>query len=72
MMQPMSRTQGTQEAFAQAVPSIVPPAIMFWLAPSVQAQSFDAAVSLKALPDWMQIPGALIRPDCVHQVPNGV
>jgi hypothetical protein len=22
-------------------------------------------------PGWMQIPGRLIRPDCVHQVPNG-
>jgi hypothetical protein len=22
-------------------------------------------------PDWVQIPGELIRPDCVHEVPNG-
>jgi len=22
-------------------------------------------------PDWVQVPGALIRPDCVHEIPNG-
>jgi hypothetical protein len=22
-------------------------------------------------PDWVQIPGQLIRPDCVHEIPNG-
>jgi hypothetical protein len=22
-------------------------------------------------PDWVQVPGELIRPDCVHEVPNG-
>jgi len=32
---------------------------------------FDTATSLKAHPGWVQIPGALIRPDCVHEIPNG-
>jgi hypothetical protein len=26
---------------------------------------------LKAHPGWVQVPGALIRPDCVHEVPMG-
>jgi len=35
-----------------------------------QAQtSYSEAV--KQHPDWVQIPGELIRPDCVHQVPSG-
>jgi len=33
--------------------------------------SDPVAVALKAHPGWVQIPGALIRPDCVHEVPNG-
>jgi hypothetical protein len=24
-----------------------------------------------AHPDWVQVPGQLIRPDCVHEIPNG-
>jgi len=24
-----------------------------------------------AHPDWVQVPGELIRPDCVHEIPNG-
>lgn len=24
-----------------------------------------------AHPDWVQVPGALVRPECVHEVPNG-
>ena len=39
---------------------------------AVQAQQSDtSSVSLKAHPGWVQIPGALIRPDCVHEVPKG-
>jgi hypothetical protein len=33
------------------------------------AQSSSAAAA--AHPGWVQIPGALIRPDCVHEIPNG-
>jgi hypothetical protein len=33
--------------------------------------SDPVAVALKAHPGWVQIPGALIHPDCVHEVPNG-
>ncbi|PWU06993.1 MAG: hypothetical protein C5B51_11030 [Terriglobia bacterium] len=35
------------------------------------AQNDGAAISLTAHPGWVQIPGALIRPDCVHEIPNG-
>jgi hypothetical protein len=42
------------------------------LASAAQAQQSDeASVSLKAHPGWVQVPGALIRPDCVHEVPLG-
>lgn len=44
---------------------------MFCLAPAVQAQPFDSTISLQAHPGWVQVPGALIRPDCVYEVPNG-
>jgi len=49
--------------------SIVALAIAFCLSPAAQAQ--PASVSLKDHPGWVQIPGALIRPDCVHEIPNG-
>jgi len=32
-------------------------------------QTYDQLVA--AHPDWVQVPGALVRPDCVHEVPNG-
>jgi hypothetical protein len=35
----------------------------------LEAQTPDA--QRLAHPDWVQIPGELIRPDCVHEVPNG-
>jgi hypothetical protein len=35
------------------------------------AQNSGTAISLTAHPGWVQIPGALIRPDCVHEIPNG-
>jgi hypothetical protein len=36
-----------------------------------QQADTDTATSLKAHPGWVRIPGALIRPDCVHEIPNG-
>ena len=40
---------------------------------AVQAQ--DAAVDVTALkkahPGWVQVPGQIIRPDCVHELPKG-
>ena len=49
--------------------SIAALAIAFCLSPAAQAQ--PVSVSLKDHPGWVQIPGALIRPDCVHEVPDG-
>ena len=49
--------------------SIAALAIAFCLSAAAQAQR--VAVSLKDHPGWVQIPGALIRPDCVHEIPNG-
>src|SRR6202142_4258140 len=52
--------------------SIAALAIAFCLLSPAQAQQSDgASVSLKAHPGWVQVPGALIRPDCVHEVPMG-
>jgi hypothetical protein len=52
--------------------SIVALAIAFCFSPAAQAQpSPAAAVSFKDHPGWVQAPGALIRPDCVHEIPNG-
>ena len=34
------------------------------------AQNADS-VSLKDHPGWIQIPGAIIRQDCVYEIPNG-
>src|SRR5580693_5155063 len=46
--------------------------LAFGLSSAARAQQADAtAVSLKAHPGWVQVPGALIRPDCVHEVPLG-
>lgn len=39
--------------------------------PAARAQSNDAAQSLSAHPGWVQAPGMLIRPDCVHEIPKG-
>jgi hypothetical protein len=38
---------------------------------SAQQQKFTYSQAKMAHPDWVQVPGALIRPDCVHEVPNG-
>jgi len=35
----------------------------------VQEQTYEQLVA--AHPGWVQVPGALVRPDCVHEVPNG-
>lgn len=37
---------------------------------NAQANSNTSAVA-KQHPDWVQIPGQLIRPDCVHEIPKG-
>ena len=38
----------------------------------VSAQAGKTYSQLKAEhPGWAQAPGALVRPDCLHQVPNG-
>lgn len=36
---------------------------------NAQAQSMSTAVLEH--PNWAQLPGALIRPDCVHEIPKG-
>jgi hypothetical protein len=42
------------------------------ISPFALAQDFSAASEAqKAHPGWVQIPGELIRPDCVHEIPNG-
>jgi hypothetical protein len=54
--------------------SIVALAIAFGLSSAAQAQQSASGantVSLQAHPGWVQVPGALIRPDCVHEVPMG-
>jgi hypothetical protein len=64
----MSLTQQTVKG------SIIALAIAFGLSSAAQAQQGAAGantVSLKAHPGWVQVPGALIRPDCVHEVPMG-
>ena len=52
----------------------------FTLPKSISAQTLDpndsnSAQTYEALtaahPGWVQIPGKLIRPDCVHEIPNG-
>lgn len=37
---------------------------------TAQAQSGASAATMQH-PDWVQVPGQLIRPDCVHEIPNG-
>lgn len=37
----------------------------------LSAQRITYSQARMAHPDWVQIPGALIRPDCVHEVPSG-
>lgn len=47
-------------------------ALLFAASTLMGAQSTKSYDQLKAEhPGWMQIPGKLIRPDCVHQVPSG-
>ncbi|HLY19612.1 MAG TPA: hypothetical protein VKR61_20435 [Bryobacteraceae bacterium] len=68
----MSLAERITNISARAGFTIVPLAIAFCLVPAVQAQPSDPlTVALKAHPDWVQVPGALIRPDCVHEIPNG-
>jgi hypothetical protein len=35
------------------------------------SSAMDAALAKKIHPTWVQIPGQLIRPDCVHELPKG-
>jgi hypothetical protein len=37
---------------------------------SAQAQTDASQVALQH-PGWVLVPGAIVRPDCVHQIPNG-
>jgi hypothetical protein len=70
----MSLTQQSmnEKSLRRAGLSIAALAIAFCLSPAAQAQSSAApTVSLKAHPGWVQVPGALIRPDCVHEIPKG-
>jgi hypothetical protein len=47
-------------------------AFLFATSAMMGAQATASYDQLKAQhPGWMQIPGKLIRPDCVHQVPSG-
>jgi len=47
-------------------------AFLFATSAMMGAQATASYDQLKAEhPGWMQIPGKLIRPDCVHQVPSG-
>jgi hypothetical protein len=48
-------------------------AAMFLIATSgiVSAQAKTYAQMTAAHPDYVQVPGQLIRPDCVHEIPNG-
>jgi hypothetical protein len=39
--------------------------------PAAYAQNNSAAQSLNSHPGWVQVPGELIRPDCVHEIPKG-
>ncbi|MBV9507016.1 MAG: hypothetical protein JO323_18650 [Acidobacteriia bacterium] len=41
------------------------------VASAALAQGDNAAVNLAAHPGWVQIPGALVPPECVHQIPKG-
>lgn len=65
----MSLTQETMNSSRRAGFSIAALAIAFCVSPAAQAQ--PASVSLKDHPGWVQVPGALIRADCVHEIPNG-
>ena len=62
----MSLNQRTISSF-----SIVTLAVACSFSTAAQAQSGPASVLSKAHPDWIQVPGALIRPDCVHEIPKG-
>jgi len=46
--------------------------LLFAASGILSAQAPKSYSQLKAEhPDWIQVPGQLIRPDCVHQVPSG-
>lgn len=44
---------------------------LFVTAGLLSAQTTTYTQAKMAHPDWVQIPGELIRPDCVHELPNG-
>src|SRR5215472_16747121 len=60
----------TTRVSAWAACSIVPLALTMAFATAARAQSGPPIVSLKDHPGWVQVPGALVRPDCVFEVPN--
>lgn len=35
------------------------------------AQNSNSMAELNGHPGWVQVPGMLVRPDCLHQLPNG-
>jgi hypothetical protein len=47
------------------------PAFCSSTAALAQSNDNDPAHSLSAHPGWVQAPGMLIRPDCVHEIPKG-
>jgi len=63
---------GTRKNGALWMRMIAAAAIACCFASAAQAQLAERAVnSLKDHPDWVRVPGAWARPDCVHEVPNG-
>ncbi len=65
--------QKFKKTSSQVAYTIVALTSTFCLSSVAQAQQADEAVTIskKAHPGWVQVPGALIRPDCVHEVPQG-
>jgi hypothetical protein len=46
-------------------------ALCFSVAAQAQQATPDIAALKKAHPTWVQVPGQIIRPDCVHELPKG-
>lgn len=58
--------------FSQRITGMVALSGLFYSAAAhAQNASADIAALQKAHPTWVQVPGQLIRPDCVHQLPKG-
>jgi len=68
----MSITRRITKISTQAGFVLLPLAVMFSIASGVQAQTREpATISLQQHAGWVQVPGALVRPDCVYEVPKG-